>query len=72
MRYHYNFFEKYIKHGEGSEICRIAGVKDCQLSAWKQEKNIPRADNLKAIVKAIAIYKGLRFSDLIVEYFKTI
>ena len=71
MRYNYNFFDKYIKYGEGSAICRIAGIKDCQLSSWRRGAMI-RGDNIKKIIKAIAIYKDLNFSELIVEYFKTI
>lgn len=69
---YYNFFDKYLKHGEGTAVCKMAGINDTQLSSWRRRDSMPRCDKLKDFLKALAIYKELNYKDLLIEYFRTI
>ena len=68
----YNFFDKYLKYGDGSKVCKMAGISDTQLHLWRTGQSKPRVDKIKDFLLALAIYKDLRFKNLLVEYFRTI
>ena len=70
--YPYNFFKRYLKHGDGSKVCRMAGVSDTQLHLWKTNQSLPRVDKIKDFLKALAVYKNLSYEKLLIEYFRTI
>ena len=70
--YYYNFFDKYLKHGEGSIVCKMSGINDTQLSSWRRRNSIPRCDKIKDFLKALAAFKNLSYEKLLIEYFRTV